>query len=222
MLRTSGCRYLTLNTHSIAEITRGDDLPVGYGNATFRSVREAFPFDELVPVLNVNAATTTTEAIERARRAHYLTGARTIKLEVLDDDLRVSVNTAVADVARTLLADGLEIWPLITPDPDAAADLESMGCAVIRVMGSRIGSGRGIDPRWLGSIRQTLDRVHVLTMFDGGVGQPAHASEALAMGFDSVLVNSCLFVGRDGPVAELQRFMRHAYPPVRRPPSLSL
>jgi thiazole synthase len=207
MLRTSGCRYLAINTHSIAELSHGDDLPVGYGDATFGSVRQAFAPNELEPVLNINIPTSAAEAVERARRAHRLTGARIIKLEVLDDELCLSVNTAVVEVASTLLADGLEVWPLITPDPDAAAELEEMGCSVIRVMGSRIGSGRGIDPQWTDAINDTLDRVKALTMFDGGVGHPSHACTALAMGFDSVLINSCLFEAHDGPVIELQRFV---------------
>ena len=126
---------------------------------------------------------------------------------MLDDELRFSINAAVVEVASTLLADGLEIWPLITPDPDVAAELEAMGCAVIRVMGSRIGSGCGIDAQWTDAICRTLDQAKVLTMLDGGVGHPEHARTALAMGFDSVLVNSCLFEPDDGPVSELQRFI---------------
>jgi thiazole synthase len=207
MLRTSGCRHLAINTHSSETVSCGDELPVGYGNATFGSVRRAFGSDELIPVLNINTPTSPAEAIARAHRAHVLTGERTVKLEVLDRDLRLSVNSAVVEVARKLVADGFDVWPLITPDPNAAAELEAMGCTVIRVMGSGIGSHNGIDPRWYDLIHHTLRRVSVPLMFDGGVGSPLDATNALSIGFDSVLVNSCLFTGSDGPVKELRRFV---------------
>jgi thiazole synthase len=207
MLRTSGCRYLAVNTHTVDAISDGDDLPVGYGDATFGSVRNAFAPHELSPVLNINMPTSAEEAIERTRRAHLLTGIRTIKLEVLDPGQRLAVNDAVVDASRELVAGGFEVWPLITPDLDAALELEAMGCSLIRVMGSEIGSGEGIDPRWCDTIDHILEGVAVPAMFDGGVGSPLHATEALAMGFDSVLVNSCLFAGTRGPLDELGRFV---------------
>lgn len=206
MLRVSGCRHLIINTHSVDTVSAGDNLPVGYGCATFGSVREALAPTELTPVLNINMPTSAEEAIKRTHRAYLLTGIRTIKLEVLNPGHRLAVNAAVAEAARELTVAGLEVWPLITPDPGTALELEAMGCPLLRVMGSEIGSGEGIDPRWYHSIGRTLEEVTVPVMFDGGVGTPFHASEALAMGFDSVLVNSCLFAG-DGPLNELRRFI---------------
>jgi thiazole synthase len=207
MLRASGCRHLAVNTHSVGAVSDGDDLPVGYGDATFGSVREAFAPGELIPVLNINMPISAAEAIDRTRRAHLLTGIRAIKLEVLDPGQRLAVNAAVVEATRELVGAGLEVWPLITPDPAAALELEAMGCPLLRVMGSEIGSGRGIDPRWGKSIDRTLEEVAVPVMFDGGVGSPLHATEALAMGFHSVLVNSCLFGGDGSPLEELRRFV---------------
>lgn len=207
MLRVSGCRHLVVNTHSVYAVSDGDDLPVGYGGATFGSVREAFAPGALTPVLNINMPTSAEEAIGRTRRAHLLTSIRTIKLEVLDPTHRLAVNAAVVQAARELVADGLEVWPLITPDPGMALELEAMGCPLLRVMGSEIGSGEGIDPRWCDSIDRILEEITVPLMFDGGVGSPVHVTEALAMGFDSVLINSCLFAKGDGPLDELRRFV---------------
>lgn len=207
MLRVSGCRHLVINTHSVDAVSDGDDLPVGYGGATFGSVREAFAPDELIPVLNINMPTSAGEAIKRTRRAFLLTGIRTIKLEVLNPGQSLAVNAAVIEAASELIAAGLEVWPLITPSLDAALELEAMGCPVLRVMGSEIGSGEGIDPRWYDSVDRTLEEVAIPVMFDGGVGSPLHATEALARGFESVLVNSCLFTGDGGPLNELRRFV---------------
>lgn len=207
MLRISGCRHLVVNTHSVETVSSGENLPVGYGSATFGSVREAFRPGELTPVLNINMPTTAEEAIERTRCAHLLTDIRTIKLEVLDPGHRLAVNAAVVEATGELIADGFEVWPLITPDPGTALELEEMGCPLLRVMGSAIGSGAGIDPRWCESLERILEERTVPVMFDGGVGSPLHAIEALAMGCDSVLVNSCLFAGDSGPLDELRRFV---------------
>ena len=207
MLRISGCRHLIVNTHSVHAVSDGDDLPVGYGSAAFGSVRKEFAPDELAPVLNINMPTSAEEAIERTRRAHVLTGVSTIKLEVLDPRQCLAANTAVTEAARELSAAGLEVWPLITPDLDTALKLEAMGCPLLRVMGSEIGSGKGIALRWRDSIDRILEKVTVPIMLDGGVGYPSHATEALALGFDSVLVNSCLFAADGDPADELRRFV---------------
>ncbi|MET8560139.1 hypothetical protein ABZV75_05805 [Streptomyces flaveolus] len=44
MFSAGGCTYLAVNTHTIATVTRGDDLPVGYARAT----------SGLTPVLSIN------------------------------------------------------------------------------------------------------------------------------------------------------------------------
>ncbi|GAA2489724.1 hypothetical protein [Streptomyces longisporus] len=44
MFSADGCTCLAVNTHTIATMTRGDDLPVGYASA----------MRGLTPVLNVN------------------------------------------------------------------------------------------------------------------------------------------------------------------------
>lgn len=207
MLRTSGCKHLAINTHSISTISSADALPIGYGSATFGSVRAAFDPAELTPVLNINMPTSASEAVERARRAHALTGEHTIKLEVLDHGLDLAANDAVVEAARILVADGLEIWPLITPDPEVAVELQMLDCPVIRIMGSKIGSGCGLDPNWQDRIQEILDQISVHTMLDGGIGTPAHMIAGLKMGFDSVLVNSCLFDGINAPITVLREFV---------------
>jgi thiazole synthase len=206
MLAASQCPYLAVNTHSIAGITRGDDLPVGYASATLGSVRARLGARSPVrPVLNINHPTTAREAVDRARRAVELTGIMVIKLEVLDDSLTVSRNEAVVDAAQTLVAeDGLEVWPLITPAAATFAACVAAGSSLVRVMGSPIGSRRGIDAERRAVLTELLAGATVPVMLDGGVGGAGDVLEAQRMGFSSVLVNSCLFTpGRD-PVAVLR------------------
>jgi thiazole synthase len=207
MLEASGCEYLALNTHGIEALATADDLPVGYAGATFGSVRRLLGAAAIQPVLNINRPTSATEAVDRARRAVDLSGVPLIKLEVLSDDLTWSNNDAVLAAAEVLrLEDGLEVWPLLAPDLESFERAAAWGCAVIRVMGSPIGSRCGIAR----SNRDALERIALTAtcpiMLDGGIGRVADIEDALALGFDAVLVNSCLFCEGADPVARLREF----------------
>lgn len=206
MLRASGCRYLAVNTHTVAEVRRGDDLPVGYSTATLGSVRDAVGPGRLTAVLNINHAQTTEEAVSRARRAAELTGLGTVKLEVLDPSLRVTRNDAVLAAAHELIRDGLEVWPLITAGDDGFAACVEAGSTMVRVMGSPIGARRGIDAANLEPIHALLDGAPVPVMLDGGIGSVRDVVQAGELGFSSVLVNSCLFADGTDPVAALREF----------------
>ncbi|MFG2012767.1 hypothetical protein ACGFNF_27255 [Micromonospora sp. NPDC048868] len=207
MLTASQCRYLAVNTHNIDEVAKGDDLPVGYATATLGTVRALLGTESPVqPVLNINHPTTGDEAVARTRRAVELTGIRVIKLEVLDDSLTVSRNDAVVAAARTLRADGLEVWPLIMPDAATFAACQELGSSMVRVMGSPIGARRGIDPHRREVLAGMLDDATVPVMLDGGIGGVDDVLDAMRMGFSSVLVNSCLFSAGTDPVAALREY----------------
>jgi thiazole synthase len=205
MLRASRCRHLAVNTHAIDEVATGDDLSVGYADATLGKVRALMAPDVLVePVLNINHPTSAAEAVARTRRAVELTGIKIIKLEVLDRSLTLSANDEVVAAARTLIQDGLEIWPLISADVVAYQASVDLGATMVRVMGSPIGARRGIGPDARAAIVEILRRHDVPVMLDGGIGSVEDVRDALGLGFDSVLVNSCLFAPGVDPVALLE------------------
>jgi thiazole synthase len=207
MLRASGCVHLAVNTHPVDEVRRGDDLPVGYASATLGSVRDLVGAElGLRPVLNINHPTTAAAAVRRARRAVEMTGITVIKLEVLDPSFTTSSNEQVVDAAGELRADGLEVWPLITPDTWAFEQCVSLGVTVLRVMGSPIGTRRGIAPGRLPVIKELLASSPAPLMLDGGIGNTDQVAFALRLGFQSVLVNSCLFADGADPVAALRAF----------------
>jgi thiazole synthase len=207
MLRASGCIHLAVNTHRIDEVKRGDDLPVGYASATLGSVRDLVGAElGLRPVLNINHPTTAVAAVRRARRAVEMTGVKVIKLEVLDPSLTTSANEQVVDAVGELRADGLEVWPLLTPDRRAFERCVALGVTMVRIMGSPIGARRGIAPDRLPVIKELLADSPVPVMLDGGIGSTGHVAFALRLGFQSVLVNSCLFADGADPVASLRAF----------------
>ncbi|SCL27356.1 thiazole synthase [Micromonospora pallida] len=207
MLGASKCRYLAVNTHTIASVETGDELPVGYADATLGSVTALLgPDRAITPVLNINHPVTAGEAVQRARRAVELTGVRIIKLEVLDaDTLTTSHNDAVLAAARQLVDDGLEVWPLISADVAAYRAALELGVPMVRVMGSPIGARRGIDDRVRAAIDVILAGDEVPVMLDGGIGSVADLTEAIELGFESALVNSCLFTDGADPVEVLAR-----------------
>ncbi|MFG1610395.1 hypothetical protein [Actinoplanes sp. NPDC049265] len=207
MLTASKCRYLAVNTHSIDEVARGADLPVGYADATLGSVTALLgPGHGVIPVLNINHPVTADEAVERARRAVDLTDVRVIKLEVLaGDSLTTSNDVEVVEAARRLVADGLEVWPLISADVAVYRTCLELGVPMVRVMGSPIGARRGIDPRVRPAVEAILDGDEVPVMLDGGIGSVADLTGAIELGFESALVNSCLFAEGADPVAMLAR-----------------
>lgn len=207
MLDASGCGHLTLNTHELGSVERAEDLPVGYGSATYGSVTSAWRGPTLIPVLNINLPTSAQEAITRTREAVELTGITRIKLEVLTPDHTTTNVPELMRAVRELTTDSsLRVWPLVTPEPGSVSQLAATGCELIRVMGSPIGSGQGILPEWLPGIRSVLAGTSVPVMLDGGVGWVGDALKALDLGFSSVLVNSCLFTGRTDPVSALREF----------------
>jgi thiazole synthase len=204
MLKASGCRHLVANTHDVDAVAAGDELRVGYATATVGSVLGAWEGPPLEVVININQPTTAREAVRRARRALALRDEKIVKLEVLDADQALTDDAEVLAAAAELCADpSLEVWPLVTPDPAVAAELEDAGCSLIRVMGSPIGSGAGLDPDWIPGMEEILASTRVPVMLDGGVGGAEHVVQALELGFDCVLANSCLFAGARDPAAEL-------------------
>jgi len=207
MLDASGCRHLTLNTHELGSVGRAEDLPVGYGSATYGSVTSAWHGPALIPVLNINLPTSAEEAITRTREAVELTGITRIKLEVLTPDHTTTNVPELMRAAQELAADSsLHVWPLVTPEPASVSQLVATGCELIRVMGSPIGSGHGILREWLLDIKSILAGISVPVMLDGGVGWVGDALEALDLGFSSVLVNSCLFTDGTDPASALREF----------------
>jgi thiazole synthase ThiGH ThiG subunit len=206
MLEASKCRYLAVNTHTIDTLDDGEKLPVGYADATLGTVTAQLgAASGVTPVLNINHPTTAHEAVARARRAVELPGIRIIKLEVLDRSLTTSVNEAVLEAARTLVGDGLEVWPLITADVAAYRACLELGTTMVRVMGSPIGARRGIDEQARAAVGEILAGDEVPVMLDGGIGSTGDLRQAADLGFEAALVNSCLFADGADPVAVLTR-----------------
>ncbi len=149
---------------------------------------------------NTAACHSVKEAVTTAHMAREVFGTSWVKLEVIaeDDTLQPDV-FGLVEAARILCKEGFEVFPYTTEDLIVAERLLEAGCRVLMPWGSPIGSGRGLNNLFaLKTLRARLPEVPLIV--DAGIGVPSHASQALELGFDAVLINTAVSQARD-PVA---------------------
>jgi len=145
---------------------------------------------------NTSGAMNADEAVRLARLAVAAGLPKWVKLEIHPDPrylLPDPVETLKA--AEILVKEGFTVLPYINADPVLAKRLQDVGTATVMPLGSPIGSNRGIQTR--DQIRIIIEQANVPVVVDAGIGAPSHASEALEMGADAVLVNTAIAVAAD-------------------------
>lgn len=206
MLRASQTTLLPINCHRLNEPRPvygagvfGEPL-IGHGDITWREFKPLADGMGLIPCLNINLQTSGAAAVELARQAHSTTGIDLLKLEVLSEDHTRSKDWECVEATKVLEAEGFRVMPLISDNVAAARALADTDVPLIRVMGSPIGSGKGIEhPE---TIRQIIGFGKPIIL-DGGIGYNSHVLEAMRLGCAGLLVNSMLFQG-DDPVGTLR------------------
>ena len=156
---------------------------------------------------NTSGAVDADEAIRLARLARAAGLPEWIKLEVTPDPrwlLPDPVETLRA--AEVLVADGFTVLPYVNADPVLCKRLEEVGCATVMPLGSWIGSNQGLRTR--GALEIIVEQSLVPVVVDAGLGAPSHASEAMELGADAVLVNTA--IGTAGDPAAMARAFRLA------------
>jgi len=149
---------------------------------------------QLLP--NTSGAKTAEEAIFAARLAREALGTSWVKLEI-HPDVRYLLPDAIETLkaAETLVREGFTVLPYCHADPVVCKRLEEVGCAAVMPLGAPIGSNQGLKTRDLLAI--IIEQASVPVVIDAGIGAPSHASEALEMGADAVLVNTAMASARD-------------------------
>lgn len=133
------------------------------------------------------------EAVMAARLARDCFGTDFIKLEIHPDPkylLPDPIETLKA--TEILAAEGFKVLPYIQADPVLCKRLEEVGTAAVMPLGAPIGTNKGLKTRDLLEIIIAESRVPVVV--DAGLGAPSHASDAMEMGADAVLVNTAIAV----------------------------
>jgi thiazole synthase len=141
------------------------------------------------------------EAITTAQMAREVFETNWIKLEVIGnhDTLQPDV-FGLVEAARSLSADGFEVFPYTTEDLVVGERLLDAGCRVLMPWGAPIGSGRGLNNLYgLRAMRAHFSDVPLVV--DAGIGLPSQAAQAMELGYDGILLNTA--VARAGEPARM-------------------
>jgi len=159
---------------------------------------------QLLP--NTSGVRTADEAVLAAQMSREIFGTNFIKLEIHPDP-RYLMPDPIETLKATerLAADGFVVLPYIQADPVLCKLLEEAGSAAVMPLAAPIGTNKGLVTRDLLEIIIEQSRVPVVV--DAGLGAPSHASDAMEMGADAVLVNTAIAVAGD-PVAMAAAFAK--------------
>ncbi len=139
------------------------------------------------------------EAIFAAELAREALETHWLKLEIHPDPKYLMPDPFETLKATEELAKrGFVVLPYIHADPVVCKQLEDAGAAAVMPLGAPIGTNQGLESRRFLEI--IIDQSEVPVVVDAGLGAPSHASEALEMGADAVLVNTAIATAKD-PVA---------------------
>ena len=131
-----------------------------------------------------------------------------IKLEVIGntDTLQPDI-FGLVEASRLLTDEGFNVFPYCTEDLVAADKLLGAGCEVLMPWGAPIGSGMGLNNEYgLRALRSRFPDVPMV--IDAGIGLPSHASRAMELGFDAVLLNTA--VAKAGDPVKMANAMSQA------------
>lgn len=132
------------------------------------------------------------EAVNTAKLAREIFNTSWIKLEVIGDDYTLQPHSLeLLKAAAVLIKDGFIVFPYCTDDVLICQELVNLGCTVLMPMASPIGSGQGLLNQY--NLRLLRDRFPDTNLIiDAGIGRPSHATEAMELGFDGILLNSAV------------------------------
>ncbi|KJF80328.1 thiazole synthase [Photobacterium angustum] len=148
---------------------------------------------------NTSGAKNAKEAIFAAQLAREALGTNWLKLEIHPDPKYLMPDPIeTLKAAEQLVKEGFVVLPYCHADPVLCKRLEDVGCAAVMPLGAPIGSNKGVASRDF--LRIIIDQAQVPVVVDAGIGAPSHASEAMEMGADAVLVNTAIAAASD-PIA---------------------
>ncbi len=141
---------------------------------------------------NTAGCRTAREAITLAHMARELYDTHWLKLEVVGDEHTLQPDPwGTVEAAAQLIKDGFAVFPYCTDDLVTCQRLLDVGCKVLMPWGAPIGSGQGLtNPFALRALRARFPDVPLVV--DAGIGSPSHATQAMELGFDAVLLNSAV------------------------------
>ncbi|MCL4148963.1 UNVERIFIED_CONTAM: hypothetical protein GTU68_032937 [Idotea baltica] len=153
---------------------------------------------------NTSGVRNAKEAIFAAELAREALKTNWLKLEIHPDPrylLPDPIETLKA--TKELCKLGFVVLPYINADPVLCKRLEDVGVQAVMPLGAPIGSNQGL--KTLSMLEIIIRESKVPVIIDAGLGAPSHASHAMEIGADAVLVNTAIAVAKD-PIAMAQAF----------------
>ncbi len=146
-----------------------------------------------IPVLpNTAGCHEIEDAITTAEMAREIFGTNWIKLEVIGDDYTLQPDPfKLLKATEKLIEKGFTVFPYMTDDLVLAQNLSDLGCSILMPWGAPIGSGRGLNNIYALKLLRARFTNHTLVV-DAGIGAPSHASAAMEMGYDAILLNTAV------------------------------
>jgi thiazole synthase len=162
----------------------------------FANILEFLESDRYLIMANTSGAMNAEEAVRLARLAAAAGLPKWIKLEIHPDPnylLPDPIETFKA--AEILVNEGFTVLPYINADPVLAQRLQDVGVAAVMPLGAPIGSNRGLETR--AQLEIIIEQARVPVVIDAGIGAPSHATAAMELGADAVLVNTAIAAATD-------------------------
>ncbi|MFN7093733.1 MAG: thiazole synthase [Burkholderiales bacterium] len=195
LLGTAGYPSLQV-LHEAIKIAKNQVITVSLTRAKFNSQDNHFfaLLEQLACHLLPNTAGcySAIEAVNIAKLAREIFNTDWIKLEIIADDYTLQPNSLeLLKATETLIRNGFTVFPYCTDDVLICQELVNLGCQILMPMGSPIGSGQGLLNQF--NLRLLRDRFPSITLIiDAGIGKPSHATQAMELGFNGILLNSAV------------------------------
>lgn len=157
---------------------------------------------QLLP--NTSGVRNAEEAVVAAQMSREIFRTNFIKLEIHPDPKYLMPDPIeTLKATEELAANGFIVLPYIQADPVLCKLLEEAGAAAVMPLAAPIGTNKGLVTKDLLEI--IIEQSNVPVIVDAGLGAPSHASEAMEMGADAVLVNTAIAVAGN-PVEMAEAF----------------
>ncbi len=145
---------------------------------------------------NTSGVRTAEEAIFAAQLAREALETNWIKLEIHPDPkylLPDPIETLKA--SESLVKMGFVVMPYIHADPVLCKRLEEVGTQCVMPLGAPIGTNKGL--KTFDFLEIIIEQSNVPVIIDAGIGSPSHATQAMEMGADAVLINTAIAVSQN-------------------------
>lgn len=190
---TSGSEMITVAMKRVDMNVEADDEMLKHINR-----------DKVQLLPNTSGVRNAKEAVLAAQMSREIFKTDFIKLEIHPDPKYLMPDPVETLKATEVLAsEGFVVLPYIQADPVLCKLLEEAGAAAVMPLGAPIGSNRGLVTKDLLEI--IIEQSNLPVIIDAGLGAPSHASQALEMGADAVLVNTAIAIAGN-PVEMAEAF----------------